>query len=258
MGTERASDDHGSNVPCECRDDEFAKLSAAARDLFEAAELQATAAQLLRERLLASEFSSGVGATQCECQWLESQFINARRRLAVIAVLSASIAVGTLASPWWRADGEIGLQLASLLVVSVSAGVFGSAIAAMQSMLDRHAHGFELESGDLVPRNDKATDRFSRRMAPWFTSRPLLGGFAGLVVFAGRSLFTDVVPDAPVVAQDAAAVTLDDALAMAEHAPLAFAVDEMLFATFLALLAGLFAKTLIERLKSIFEAIIGG
>ncbi len=70
-------------------------------------------------------------------------------------------------------------------------------------------------------------DRFSQRMDPWFRARPALGGFAGLVVFAGSGFFGT-------------------------------STDDLLEVTFFALLAGLFAKTLITRLKAIFSALLGG
>lgn len=67
----------------------------------------------------------------------------------------------------------------------------------------------------------------SLRTDPWFSARPLLGAFAGLVVYAGSGVLGLPHDDVPRVA-------------------------------FVALLAGLFAKTLIARLKVIFDTLLGG
>lgn len=163
-----------------------------------------------------------------EIDRLEKRFDVDRRRLLSLTV-GAVVTVVVLWTIWLGID-DAGTWLGHLVLLStsVAAGVAGSAVAALTSLLDRHAGGFELADGRKAPVSEKK-DRFSMRMAPWFTARPVVGGFAGLVAFAGGAVL---------VGASSADPPPDDVV-------------------FVALLAGLFAKSLIERLKAIFDAIIG-
>lgn len=156
---------------------------------------------------------------------LDAAFARCRRWLVVLSS-GAVLAVAVLLAWAPGSSGGDAWATARVVALSIVAGVAGSSIAALQSLLDRRSHGLELRFGRKVPPGGKP-DRFSERMAPWFLARPVLGAFAGLVVYAGPGL----VGDRP-----------DDVLGM----------------TFVALLAGLFAKTLIVRLKAVFDALLGG
>jgi hypothetical protein len=119
-----------------------------------------------------------------------------------------------------------------LAVLSLLAGALGSGIAALASAADRIAHGWELENGQKIPA-EGAPDRFVRRMIPLSTIRPLLGAGAGMVAYfglVGGLLFTS---------------------RSGETQPRTESV------LFFATLAGLFAKTLIDRLKDTFDHFLG-
>jgi len=124
----------------------------------------------------------------------------------------------------------------NLLITSgVMAGIVGSATAALLSSLQRRASGWELEDGTKVPletENDppSSKERFSLRMAHYFLFRPFLGIIAGLVVFCGGKSLFGLNTTNP---------------------------EEFNQIIFYSLLAGLFAKTLIEILKGTFKAFFG-
>lgn len=123
-----------------------------------------------------------------------------------------------------------------IITPCVLAGVIGSATAALLSALQRRASGWELEDGKKVPEKSEGTidgrdERFSLRMAPYFLFRPILGIIGGLIVYYGSDFL--ITPQ-----EDTEGIDFKTLI-------------------FFSLLAGLFAKTLIEILKGIFKAIFG-
>lgn len=182
-------------------------------------------AQRLRDKVVKSDVRSQ-SAIEAATRGLEELFARSRRLLLWMCGGSFLLVLGLLGWSWPNPGLPSAVGLTRLLLLSAGAGVLGSAVAALQSLLDRHANGFELSDGRKEPAGGKA-DRFSERMDPWFTARPALGGFAGLAVFAGSTFFGTYPGD-------------------------------LLGVTFFALLAGLFAKTLITRLKGIFSTMLGG
>lgn len=120
-----------------------------------------------------------------------------------------------------------------LIGMCTAAGLSGSIVSVLFSMADRLSNGWELESGKKLPENAEKPDMFGRRMIPWFVIRPFLGAVMGLIVYVGLSgglLMVHVE-----TGSDLAALRL----------------------TFLALLAGLFAKSFLESLKRAFAAFVG-
>jgi len=81
-----------------------------------------------------------------------------------------------------------------LLLVALATGVIGSATAAFVSALDRHAHGLEDKAGVGTPDPDVSRERFSERMFYWFLGRPWLGAVVSVAVFWGI-LGGDLTPD---------------------------------------------------------------
>lgn len=119
------------------------------------------------------------------------------------------------------------------ILLCVSAGTLGSAISALISVADRTSHGWELSDGTKHPK-DNPKDRFVGRMVPLFIVRPFLGSAMGFVVYAG--LFSGY-------------------LIAIENAKDAMFSPEAL--AFLSGLAGLFAKTFFEKLRSTFDELFG-
>ena len=107
------------------------------------------------------------------------------------------------------------------------AGVFGSSTSALISALQRKANGWQFENGLKYP-SDQPRDKFSKRMSTFFIFRPLLGFFGGLVVFYG----------------------LESIYVGADN----FSENTLIF---WSIITGLFAKSLIDKLKSLFDGLIG-
>lgn len=143
--------------------------------------------------------------------------------LITLTLLSSAAAIWLLiVNTAW----SINLRAALICVVS---GTLGSSISAMLSALQRRADGWEFSDGTTYP-DDQRKQRFNERMIPFFFARPCLGAAVGLLVFAG---------------------SLSNYLAKFENPPDLFKL------TFLAILGGLFAKTLLEKLKDIFDHLFG-
>ena len=123
--------------------------------------------------------------------------------------------------------GELRSCLACLI-----ASVLGSSTSAFISSLDRRAHGWEICEMKIPPGSG---ERFNEKMVPFFVARPFLGLLTGLLVFsASRTEFLlrhESCPSEPA------------------------SLHELVF---YSLLAGLFAKTLIEKLKALFDKLFGG
>jgi small-conductance mechanosensitive channel len=115
----------------------------------------------------------------------------------------------------------------SILWDSIAAGILGSTCAALLSALDRIAHGWEDKDGNKYPK-DEPKDKFNMGMVTFFLFRPVFGILAGLLVYFG--LQTKYIGDGT--------LTIPNVI-------------------FWSLLCGLFVKTLIDKLKSLFESFVG-
>lgn len=116
----------------------------------------------------------------------------------------------------------------SLIYTSIIAGVLGSTTSALISALDRKANGWESNNGDKYPEGGKP-DKFSIRMATFFLYRPIFGVLAGLLVYFGMQAkyFGDT------------------------------GIEDPSKVVFWSLLSGLFVKSLIEKLKDLFDSFVG-
>jgi hypothetical protein len=156
-----------------------------------------------------------------------------RRLLLMLAAIGIVAGVGVgLGLAWDTTESP------RLLLLSGLGGAVGGVLSAGVSAMDRYSNGFELLDGQKVPLDApppaRPTGRFSVRMLPQFYFRPLLGAGMGMIAFAGMVagvLFST-------------RTTSPDAL-----------VPESVL--FFSLVSGLFAKTLIERLKTGFKAMVG-
>lgn len=126
-----------------------------------------------------------------------------------------------------KSGNESIMILRSILIV-ISCGAMGSSISALTSSLDRRAKGWELETGKKLPR-EIPIDKFSMRMSPFFLYRPILGIVAAILVWA---------------------MIKSDMINPGEKSDY--------YLIFWTTLAGLFAKTLFEKLKDLFKSIIPG
>lgn len=113
------------------------------------------------------------------------------------------------------------------LLDSIAAGILGSTSAALLSALDRIAHGWEDSYGNKYPQ-DEPKDKFNIGMVTFFLFRPVFGILAGLLVYFG--LQTKYVGDGTL------------------------AIPNVIF---WSLLCGLFVKSLIEKLKNLFDNFVG-
>ncbi len=111
--------------------------------------------------------------------------------------------------------------------VCIIAGILGSTSAALLSALERKANGWENKNGNKYPK-DEPKYKFSERIATFFLFRPVFGILAGLLVYFGMQskaigkLQNDTNPDI----------------------------------IFFSLVAGLFIKLLIEKLKDIIDGLL--
>lgn len=116
----------------------------------------------------------------------------------------------------------------NLMWACMIAGILGSTSSALMSALQRKANGWETEDGITHPVDGKS-DMFSQRMATFFLYRPVFGIIAGLLIFFGieAEYFGNInsTEEAKVV--------------------------------FLSIISGLFIKSLIEKLKDLFDNLIG-
>jgi len=117
---------------------------------------------------------------------------------------------------------------------AVLAGILGSSSSSLLSALDRKARGWEFNCGlkfpyEKIERKDDKREMFSERMSTFFMYRPVFGIIAGLLIYSGME--AGIFGDSGV--EDAAKVI------------------------FWSLLSGLFIKSLIEKLKGVFDNLIG-
>jgi hypothetical protein len=167
---------------------------------------------------------------------LEEEFAKVRHvAIAVQAWLALmtllSLALGTLVlGDFWNLHDKV-----RMLAVCVSFGVLGSAVSAFMSASERFSNGWETLSGDKRPR-EEPKDKFVARTAGQFFYRPLLGAVAAIAVLVG------------LVGGYMIAIQVED-LNWKSFRPEGVA--------FLSLLAGIMAKSLIERLRDMFHALFG-
>jgi hypothetical protein len=128
----------------------------------------------------------------------------------------------------WQTDSGHPLRLALL------SGLLGSAIAAFRSLLDRRANGLEDRFGNQTPDATVPKERFGDGMISWFFGRPLLGLAVAAMVYYGVT--------GGVFSETAKKEITENTLRL----------------TFYMMLAGLFAKTLLdiflELAKKVFKA----
>jgi hypothetical protein len=106
-------------------------------------------------------------------------------------------------------------------------GFLGSSTAALRSALDRHANGIEDRDGNQWPDPHARKERFNRGMAIWFLYRPVLGTVMGFLIYL-----------------------------MADAGLFGVGISQTRLA-FFALVAGLFAKSLLDLLLDKFKQIFG-
>lgn len=200
-------------------------------------------------------FTGGVDMSHDES--VKQELASLRRLAAVVVawlVASTILAMGCSVallhkSPLFGID-DWSVQRTLLCVAS---GMLGSCISALFSAAERIANGWELASGAKYPppqpeapdastshakdeQADKAgkKDKFVARMVAFFVVRPFLGAAMGLLIYAG------VTSGYLIAVEDAASVT--------------FSRNGLLFFSFLA---GLFAKTFVEKLRVTFDTLAG-
>ena len=142
--------------------------------------------------------------------------------VALIVLCSAGIVPLLLINVGWPADLKA-------VLVCLFAGMLGSSVSAMLSALQRKANGWEFRDGTSYP-DDASKERFNERMTYFFLARPYLGASVGLLVFVGVASGILIKVGSP---------------------------SDLYKLTFLSLLAGLFAKTLLEKLKNVFDNLFG-
>jgi hypothetical protein len=153
----------------------------------------------------------------------------------VVTLLSvlAGLGVMSCATIAWVLQWDTMQPDLRLLLLGLFGGTLGSCVAASISAAQRYADGVETRFGVKIPEEGPAA-RFNRAMVPFFYLRPFLGASMGVVAYAGvvgGLLFTTGSPDIQQVHPEAV--------------------------LFFGTLAGLFAKTLIERLKDAFDRLLG-
>jgi hypothetical protein len=145
-----------------------------------------------------------------------------QRSWFVFAVLSLFIIVsGSLTA----CRNFLGINLVWACII---AGILGSTTSALISALDRTANGWESKDGDKYPATGKP-DKFSLRMSTFFFFRPLFGILAGLLIFYG--IYSNYFGCSEVKNENGF--------------------------IFISFLAGLFIKSLIEKLKDLFDNLVG-
>ena len=143
--------------------------------------------------------------------------------LIVLTVLSS---IGAL---WLLLSNAVWIPNLKAGLVSLAAGLLGSSISAMLSALQRRANGWEFSDGSTFP-GDEPKERFNESMIPFFLARPFLGMAVGFLAFVGGlSAFLIDVGTPP----------------------------DLYELAFIALLAGLFAKTLLDKPKEVFDNLVG-
>jgi len=153
------------------------------------------------------------------------------RVLVVLVMVAAASAVGLIVL---LPDHPLGPGSGRLMAVALLGGVLGSAASAVRSTCERLARGFELDDGaGTWPPDARRGEKMNVRMIPYLLARPLLGGATGLVAYAG---------------------VVGGFLVATAKQPTTFSPEGILF---FALLAGLFAKTFLQRMDIVFKTMLG-
>jgi hypothetical protein len=169
-----------------------------------------------------------------DVEQVNSLWALARRTIGYLLVLVAVTAVSGIALLYYGKEIDSSKVINEswwLATFCVVLGTLGSAVAAVLSAADRVATGWELSDGTPRPKGAKG-EKFNARLLPLFIIRPFLGAAMGFVVFAGVK---------------------SEWLIKTEQGK-EFPLYRFLF---LAILSGLFAKTLLDKLKDLFKALVG-
>jgi hypothetical protein len=159
----------------------------------------------------------------------EIELLGRSARVVLIWLGVVTLACGIGIAIVLRPEDDMTSQRLSLL--SLFAGGLGATIASLAAIADRLTHGWEFDDGDRRSPNGPASKFI--RMLPVLAVRPLLGAGAGVFAYAGlvgMLLF---------------------ASGSGDQEPRTESV------LFVAVLAGLFAQPLIERLKDTFDHFLG-
>lgn len=155
---------------------------------------------------------------------------------AVVLVWLSSVLIASASATALLLGGVIRLPSPlHIVVLCITGGILGSAVSALVSAWERIANGWERANGEKLPK-EEPKDKFLARMSPQFILRPLLGAVMGLLVYGGiigGYLITVQVENLSITS---------------------FRPEGLLF---VSLLAGLFAKTFIEKLRDMFDALFG-
>jgi hypothetical protein len=151
---------------------------------------------------------------------LEKHFRKVRTLLIILIVIAGSAAV--LCMHFLSASWPV--------LICISTGLLGSSTTALISALNRRANGFEDSDGNQHPEPAQSKERFSEGMGYWLGARPVLGPVTGSLMYWG-----------------AVAGFFGSNLSKSSPEGLAF----------LGLLAGLFAKTLLDIMKNAMKGIFG-
>jgi len=107
---------------------------------------------------------------------LERRFLFVRNYLSGVIIASVGAAALCL-----RLSSDEGC----VILLSIAAGILGSGAAALRSALDRRANGFADKNGNAWPDPNTRKGRFSEAMSHWFLLRPLLGAVTGPLAYWG-------------------------------------------------------------------------
>lgn len=143
-----------------------------------------------------------------------------------------------------------------IIALSIAAGTLGSSITALESVINRRANGWEFSNGDKSPPGrqqgkDDKREMFGERIHWGFYVRPFYGAAIGFLVYLG--VIGGYLLTAQPVTEPASTT-----LASGSNGATVAQMFNPHGLTFLALLGGLAAKTLVERLKATFKAFLGG
>jgi hypothetical protein len=161
----------------------------------------------------------------------ESEWLGRTARFVLIWLGVVTVACGVGIAIVLRPEDDMTSQRLSLL--SLFAGGLGSAIAALASIGDRLVRGWEVGGSGSERRLPNGAARNFLRILPVLAVRPLLGAGVGLLAYAGL------------------VGVLLFASGSGDQQP---RTESILFA---AVLGGLFAQPLVERLKDTFDHFLG-
>ncbi|MDH7448333.1 hypothetical protein [Aquimarina sp. 2201CG14-23] len=120
--------------------------------------------------------------------------------------------------------------LLEIIWICILSGILGSSVSALISVLQRKANGWEFKNGMKYP-DEFPKDKFSVRMSTFFAIRPILGILSGFIIYYGFQI-----------------------IGVFKYRTEEFDESNVIF---WSLLAGLFAKSMIEKLKDVFKNLIG-